>query len=79
MENRLVMDTKEAAKIMKSIAEHMKITGGKTMEATIDAYTYDQLKDYCQRMNEPMSVIATKAIKKYIDASDSINSMIASD
>ncbi|MCT7889430.1 MAG: hypothetical protein N4Q13_07965 [Lactobacillus crispatus] len=49
------------------------------MEVTIDAYTYDQLKDYCQRMNEPMSVIATKAIKKYIDASDSINSMIASD
>ncbi|PXZ21912.1 hypothetical protein DM474_00420 [Lactobacillus helveticus] len=78
------MDTKEAAEIMKSIAKymkHMKITGGKTMEVTIDAYTYDQLKDYCQRMNEPMSVIATKAIKKYIDASDSdsINSMIASD
>lgn len=64
------MDTKEATKIMKSIAEYIKITGGKTMEVTIDAYTYDQLKDYCQRMNEPMSVIATKAIKKYIDASD---------
>lgn len=64
------MDTKEATKIMKSIAKYIKITGGKTMEVTIDAYTYDQLKDYCQRMNEPMSVIATKAIKKYIDASD---------
>lgn len=48
---------------------------------TNDAYAYDQLKDYCQRMNEPMSVIATKAIKKYIDASDSdsVNSMIVSD
>ena len=55
---------------MKSIAKYIKITGGKTMEVTIDAYTYDQLKDYCQRVNEPMSVIATKAIKKYIDASD---------
>ncbi|WP_255409166.1 hypothetical protein [Lactobacillus sp. HT06-2] len=40
------------------------------MEVTIDVNTYDQLKDYCQRMNEPMSVIATKAIKKYINASD---------
>ncbi|NHL94341.1 hypothetical protein [Lactobacillus helveticus] len=75
------MDTKEAAKIVKSIAEYIKITGGKTMEVTIDVYTYDQLKDYCRQMNEPMSVIATKAIKKYIDASDSdsVNSMIASD
>lgn len=64
------MDTKEATEIMKSIAEYIKITGGKTMEVTIDAYTYDKLKDYCNRMNEPMSVIATKAIKKYIDAGD---------
>lgn len=40
------------------------------MKIIIDTYTYDQLKDYCKRMNEPMSVIATKAIKKYIDASD---------
>ncbi|WP_302179709.1 hypothetical protein [Lactobacillus helveticus] len=40
------------------------------MEVTIDAYTFDELQDYCNRMNEPMSVIATKAIKKYIDASD---------
>ncbi len=67
------MDSKEAAEIMKSIVKfikHIKITGGKTMEVTIDVNTYDQLKDYCQRMNEPMSVIATKAIKKYINASD---------
>ena len=40
------------------------------MKVTIDIYTYNQLKDYCQRFSEPMSVIATKAIKKYIDASD---------
>lgn len=40
------------------------------MEITIDAYTYDKLKDYSQRMNMPMSVIATKAIKKYIDVGD---------
>ncbi|WP_173005495.1 hypothetical protein [Lactobacillus helveticus] len=40
------------------------------MEITIDAYTYDELKDYCDRFNEPMSVIATKAIKKYIDVGD---------
>ncbi len=64
------MDTKEATEIMKSIAEYIKITGGGTMEVTIDVYTYDELQDYCNRMNEPMSVIATKAIKKYIDASD---------
>lgn len=38
------MDTKEANKIMKSIAEYNQITGGKTMEVTIDIYTFDQLK-----------------------------------
>lgn len=40
------------------------------MEITIDTYIYDKLKDYSQRMNEPMSVIATHAIKKYIDVGD---------
>lgn len=64
------MDTKEANKIMKSIAEYTKITGGKTMEVTIDIYTFDKLKKYCERMNEPMSVIATRAIKKYINVGD---------
>ena len=64
------MDIKEATKAIKSIAEYIQITGGKTMEITIDVYTYDELKDYCDRLNEPMSVIATKAIKKYIDAGD---------
>ena len=64
------MDSKHVIKAMKSIAEYIQITGGETMEVTIDVNTYDQLKDYCQRVNEPMSVIATKALKKYIDASD---------
>lgn len=32
----MLMDTKEATKIIKPIAEYTKITGGKTMEATID-------------------------------------------
>ena len=65
------MDTKETTEIMTSIAEYMKITGGgKTMRVIIDTYTFDQLKNYCERMNEPMSVIATKAIKKYIDVGD---------
>lgn len=41
---------------------------GDCMEVTIDAYTYDQLKDYADRLNEPMSMIATKAIKRYIDS-----------
>ena len=40
------------------------------MEVTIDAYTYDKLKDYSQRLDKPMSVITTKAIKKYIDVGD---------
>lgn len=64
------MDSKHVIKAMKSIAEYIQMTGGKTMEVTIDAYTFDELQDYCNRLNEPMSVIATKAIKKYIDASD---------
>lgn len=38
------------------------------MEVTIDADTYDNLKDYADRLNEPVSVIATKAIKRYIDS-----------
>lgn len=62
------MDSKHVIKAMKSIAEYIQITGGEIMEVTIDVNTFDQLKDYCQRMNEPMSVIATKAIKRYIDS-----------
>ena len=37
------------------------------MKVIIDTCTYDKLKDYCDRLNEPISVIATKAVKKYID------------
>lgn len=40
------------------------------MKVIIDTYTYDELKNYCDRLNEPVSVIATKAIKKYIDVGD---------
>ena len=38
------------------------------MEVTIDANTYEELKDYADRLSEPMSMIATKAIKRYIDS-----------
>ena len=61
------MDSKHVIKAIKSIAECIQTTGGKTMEVTIDADTYEELKDYAKRMNEPMSMIATKAIKRYID------------
>lgn len=37
------------------------------MKVIIDTYTYDKLKDYCDKLKEPISVIATKAVKKYID------------
>lgn len=38
------------------------------MKVIIDTYTYDRLKNYCNKLNEPISVIATKAVKKYINA-----------
>ena len=41
---------------------------GDCMEITIDVDTYEELKDYADRLNEPMSMVATKAIKKYIDS-----------
>lgn len=41
---------------------------GDCMEVTIDTDTYEELKDYADRLNEPMSMIATKAIKRYIDS-----------
>ena len=37
------------------------------MEVTIDANTYEELKNYADRLSEPMLMIATKAIKQYID------------
>lgn len=33
------------------------------MEVTIDTYTYDKLKEYSQRLDEPMSVIAIAVAK----------------
>lgn len=63
------MNYKEVAELsraFKNIAYMMNI-GGHTVKIVIDADTYDQLADYSKKMNEPMSMIATKAIKKYID------------
>lgn len=63
------MNYKEVAELsraFKNIAYMMNI-GGHTVKIVIDADTYDQLADYSKKINEPMSMIATKAIKKYID------------
>lgn len=63
------MNYKEVAELsraFKNIA-YMRNIGGHTVKIVIDADTYDQLADYSKKMNEPMSMIATKAIKKYID------------
>lgn len=59
-------ERKEMIRSFKNIAYMMQI-GGHTVKIIIDADTYDQLADYSKKMNEPMSMIATKAIKKYID------------
>lgn len=59
-------EVKELSRAFKNIAYMMNI-GGHTVKIVIDADTYDQLADYSKKMNEPMSMIATKAIKKYID------------
>lgn len=59
-------ERKEMIRAIKNIAYMMNI-GGHTVKIVIDADTYDQLADYSKKMNEPMSMIATKAIKKYID------------
>lgn len=63
------MNYKEVAELsraFKNIAYMMNI-GGHTVKIVIDADTYDKLADYSKKMNEPISMIATKAIKKYID------------
>lgn len=60
-------EVKELSRAFKNIAYMMQI-GGHAVKIVIDADTYDQLADYSKKMNEPMSMIATKAIKKYIDA-----------
>ncbi len=59
-------EVKELSRAFKNIAYMMQI-GGHAVKIVIDADTYDQLADYSKKMNEPMSMIATKAIKKYID------------
>lgn len=38
------------------------------MKVIIDAYVYDELSKYCKEINEPASVVATKAIKKYLQS-----------
>lgn len=37
------------------------------MKIIIDTPVYDKLAEYCKKINEPISVIASKAIKKYIN------------
>ncbi|MCT3595614.1 hypothetical protein EFR91_02985 [Lactobacillus amylovorus] len=59
-------EVKELSRAFKNIAYMMQI-GGHAVKIVIDADTYDQLADYSKKMDEPMSMIATKAIKKYID------------
>lgn len=63
------MNYKEVAEVsraFKNIAYMIQI-GGHAVKIVIDADTYDKLADYSKKMNETMSMIATKAIKKYID------------
>ena len=36
------------------------------MKIIIDTPIYDELAKYCKKTNEPISVIATKAIKEYL-------------
>lgn len=37
------------------------------MKIIIDTPIYDELAKYCKKFNEPISVIASKAIKEYLD------------
>lgn len=60
-------EVKELSRAFKNIAYLMNL-GGHAVKIVIDTDTYDQLADYSMKMNEPISMIATKAIKKYIDA-----------
>lgn len=59
-------ERKEMIRAIKNVAYMMQI-GGHAVKIVIDADTYDQLAEYSKKMNESMSMIATKAIKKYID------------
>lgn len=37
------------------------------MKIIIDAPIYDELAKYCKKHNEPISMVASKAIKEYLD------------
>ena len=37
------------------------------MKIILATPVYDELVEYCKKINEPISVIASKAIKKYIN------------
>lgn len=37
------------------------------MKIIIDAPIYDELAEYCKKTNETVSIVASKAIKKYIN------------
>lgn len=37
------------------------------MEIIIDTPVYDELAKYCKKTNESLSMVASKAIKKYIN------------
>ena len=58
------------AHALKSINWVAALHGGNRVDILIDASTYDALKEYANRMNEPMSMVATYAIRKYIDMSE---------
>lgn len=36
------------------------------MEILIDTSTYDKLEKFCKKSGDPISVVATEAIKKYL-------------
>ena len=38
------------------------------MEILIDSYVYDELKKHGEKNKVPMSMVATKAIKQYLNA-----------
>lgn len=40
---------------------------GESMKIIIDTPVFDELAKYCKKINEPMSYIATIAIKKYLN------------
>lgn len=49
---------------LESFFMHGKDDG---MKIIIDTPVFDELAKYCKKINEPISVIASKAIKKYIN------------